>query len=265
MRSWGVFASKTAGVSPFGLRKVHAVHALDGWFSAVAGKRGRRVPRFSVGAWAAWREVRGWRGRRVAGAGNDWLGFVVSQVAKGGRGNRYHVPLFPSCRRGELVPETVVPLVLFRWRRSRCICAVPRGHRAAGPTARHNLVHIQIRVPSLAARNVRRPIGVLNYVFDTPIRNAFARRGIFGRYKTQTGCEIVQIFLLLGLERRSLLAFGGHSSQSTKVDSFEVDQELVLALDVDILAGKRICIETVSRGIRVYCDLFDTRRVDLNV
>jgi len=71
--------------------------------------------------------------------------------------------------------------------------------------------------------------------------------------------------LLLGLERRSLLAFGGHSSQSTKVDSFEVDQELVLALDVDILAGKRICIETVSRGIRVYCDLFDTRRVDLNV
>ena len=116
------------------------------------------------------------------------------------RGSRHDEGLLViSCRRGELVPETVVPLVLFRWRRSRCICAVPRGHRAAGPTARHNLVHIQIRVPSLAARNVRRPIGVLNYVFDTPIRNAFARRGIFGRYKTQTGCEIVQIFLLLGL------------------------------------------------------------------
>jgi hypothetical protein len=96
MRSWGGFASKTAGVSPFGLRKVHALNALDGWFSAVAGKRGRRVLRFSVGAWAVWREVRGWRGRRVAGAGNDWLGFVVSQVAKGGRGNRYHVPLLPA-------------------------------------------------------------------------------------------------------------------------------------------------------------------------
>ena len=91
MRSWGVFASKTAGGSHFGLRKVHALHALDGWFSAVAGKRGRRVPRFSVGAWAVRREVRGWHGRRVAGAGNDWLGFVVSQVAKGGRGNKYHV------------------------------------------------------------------------------------------------------------------------------------------------------------------------------
>ena len=65
---------------PCGVRKVHALHALDGWFLAVARNRGPRLLLFSVGAWVVRREVRGRPGRRLSAPGNGWLKFVVSHV-----------------------------------------------------------------------------------------------------------------------------------------------------------------------------------------